>query len=66
MGVSRTAGVGRRAVGLCVQHAAAWLRERVLRPRLPHFACAFLGPADHRRGNAQAALPGICPPRHSR
>lgn len=42
------AGVEGRAEGLRVQHSAARLRERMLRPPVPHLAGAPLGSAAHR------------------
>lgn len=52
--------MGRRAVCVRVQHAAAGLRKRLLRQILPHLTRALLGPADHLRLGADAPLPRPC------
>lgn len=43
----RRACLGRRSEGLWLQHQAAWLRQRLLRPLLSHLPHPLVGPSAH-------------------
>lgn len=54
-------GVGWWEIWFCLQHPAARLWERVLRPCLPYLSCSLLVPSDYCCGDAETALPWSCP-----
>lgn len=60
LSVPSSAGVGRRAVRLCLQHSAARLQECLLRPRFSDLSRPLLGSSDHCHCCTKAALPWPC------